>query len=420
MTLKKKKKKKKKNVEETTFNIKKYDMVLWTYLNEKQVEIYKCFINSSLVDNVVNTGQNILSTINSLKKVCDHPRLLKFSEIDRISSQLIPTTLPINGYQSESGKLNLLVSLVTYLYQTKQRVLIFSLHTRMLDLIEQCLHPLPFLFYRIDGTTTVKDRQALVDEFNANSQIFCMLLSTKSSGVGLNLTGANRVIIYEPSWNPTTEDQAIDRAFRIGQTKQVHVYRLITCGTVEETMYRRQVYKTSLINLAQKRSSNQIISATPIKNTNLSHNFTSRSLKKGFFKPQKFFTKSELKDLFSLNNHKLSLVFQILKQANQTKQLELNDEINQDLHYFKHQLKQQIYGTHFNNNIFHISYDAAILAELAKVTSQANYFAASARDRDRAYQNQNHLGGSVNHLGGSVNQQCSKWYKCQFKSKSVA
>ena len=85
------------------------------------------------------------------------------------------------------------------------------------------------------------ERQRIVDEFNEDESIFCMLLTTQVGGVGLMLTGADRVIIFDPSWNPSTDAQAVDRAYRIGQTRRVVVHRLITCGTIEEKIYRKQV-----------------------------------------------------------------------------------------------------------------------------------------------------------------------------------
>jgi DNA excision repair protein ERCC-6 len=116
----------------------------------------------------------------------------------------------------------------------------------MLDIIEKVFDGY-VSFLRIDGQTAEKFRQRNVDHFNdLSSGIDCMLLSTKAAGVGITLNGANRAIIYDPSWNPAEDMQAIDRCYRIGQTRNVTVYRFITSGTVEEKMYEKQVHKDGI------------------------------------------------------------------------------------------------------------------------------------------------------------------------------
>lgn len=110
----------------------------------------------------------------------------------------------------------------------------------MLNIIERVLESIPFA--RIDGSTKETERQRRVDDFNSsNGKAKVMLLSTKAAGVGLTLTGADRAVIYDPSWNPAEDAQAVDRCYRIGQTKEVTVFRFITAGTVEEKMYEKQV-----------------------------------------------------------------------------------------------------------------------------------------------------------------------------------
>ncbi|RKO85515.1 hypothetical protein BDK51DRAFT_32338, partial [Blyttiomyces helicus] len=100
----------------------------------------------------------------------------------------------------------------------------------------------------MDGTTAVKNRIAMVDEFNDNPSIYVFLLTTKVGGLGINLTGANRLIIFDPDWNPSTDVQARERAWRVGQTRSVTVYRLMTSGTIEEKIYHRQIFKQFLSN----------------------------------------------------------------------------------------------------------------------------------------------------------------------------
>jgi hypothetical protein len=116
----------------------------------------------------------------------------------------------------------------------------------MLDIIQKALKEVVTLA-RIDGRTAEKHRQSIVDDFNSGTSVVdAMLLSTKAAGVGLTLTGADRVVIYDPSWTPAEDSQAVDRAYRIGQTKKVFVYRMITAGTVEEKMYEKQVHKDGI------------------------------------------------------------------------------------------------------------------------------------------------------------------------------
>ncbi|KAJ6835315.1 DNA excision repair protein CSB [Iris pallida] len=128
------------------------------------------------------------------------------------------------------------------------RVLLFAQTQQMLDILEKFLHAHEYSYRRMDGLTPVKQRMALIDEFNNSSDIFIFILTTKVGGLGTNLTGANRVIIYDPDWNPSTDMQARERAWRIGQTRDVTVYRLITRGTIEEKVYHRQIYKHFLTN----------------------------------------------------------------------------------------------------------------------------------------------------------------------------
>lgn len=118
----------------------------------------------------------------------------------------------------------------------------------MLDILELYVQQEDFNYKRMDGNTSIGSRQSLVNQFNGDSRIFLFLLSTRVGGVGLNLTGADRVIIFDPDWNPATDTQARERAWRIGQDKAVTIYRLLTTGTIEEKIYQRQVFKQFLTN----------------------------------------------------------------------------------------------------------------------------------------------------------------------------
>lgn len=123
------------------------------------------------------------------------------------------------------------------------RALIFSQSRMMLDIIENMVETDGYTYVRMDGTTPIRQRQDLMDRFNADEHIFLALLTTRVGGVGLNLIGADRVIIFDPDWNPTTDAQARERSWRVGQHRDVCVYRLITMGTVEEFIFKRQLAK---------------------------------------------------------------------------------------------------------------------------------------------------------------------------------
>lgn len=116
----------------------------------------------------------------------------------------------------------------------------------MLDIIEKFVSDRGYQYFRLDGNSYMNSRQVKIDNFNRDESIFLFLLTTRVGGVGLNLIGANRVIIFDPDWNPSTDIQARERCWRIGQTKNVIIYRLMTVGTVEEKIYHRQIFKQYL------------------------------------------------------------------------------------------------------------------------------------------------------------------------------
>lgn len=136
-----------------------------------------------------------------------------------------------------SAKCQAIAKLLPSLQQAGHRPLIFSQWTGMLDILEWALESLGFSYVRLDGSTPVLERQALVDSYNSSKDTFAFLLSTRSGGQGLNLTGADTVILHDVDFNPQVDRQAEDRCHRIGQTKPVTVYRLVTKRTVDENIY---------------------------------------------------------------------------------------------------------------------------------------------------------------------------------------
>jgi hypothetical protein len=224
----------------------KSDFVVWTHISSQQRSMYEKYVDSgeSAVASVLSgESTSPLEAITWLKKLCGHPIL--------VDKKYQGAAINFENYDPDelirySSKLQVLVELIDRLRRDGHRTLIFSQSTRMLDIIERVLHARVRLS-RIDGSTKERDRQSRVDDFNSkSSRTEVMLLSTKAAGVGLTLTGADRTIIYDPSWNPAEDSQAVDRCYRIGQTKEVVVFRLIAAGTVEEKMYEKQVHKDGI------------------------------------------------------------------------------------------------------------------------------------------------------------------------------
>ncbi|KAJ3086074.1 swr1 complex component [Quaeritorhiza haematococci] len=148
--------------------------------------------------------------------------------------------------QYDCGKLQTLDSLLRRLKTEGHRALIFTQMTKMLDILEIFLNMHGHRYLRLDGRTKVEQRQALMDRFNNDPRILVFILSTRSGGVGMNLIGADTVIFYDSDWNPAMDAQAQDRAHRIGQTRDVHIYRLITEHSIEENMLRKANKKRAL------------------------------------------------------------------------------------------------------------------------------------------------------------------------------
>lgn len=128
------------------------------------------------------------------------------------------------------------------------KILLFSTYTAMFEIIEKELKKEKISYFKLTGQTKVSERIGLVEEFNQNSEIKVFLISLKAGGTGLNLTGADMVIHYDPWWNLSAENQATDRAYRIGQKNNVQVYKLITKNSIEEKIYELQEKKAKLID----------------------------------------------------------------------------------------------------------------------------------------------------------------------------
>lgn len=218
---------------------KKTEHVLFCSLSEEQRSAYRAFLASSEVEQIFDGNRNSLYGIDILRKICNHSDLL---EREQSSNH------PDYGNPERSGKLKVMAQVLDSWKGQGHRVLIFSQTQQMLDIIENYIISKGFTYRRMDGSTPVRQRMALIDEFNESSHVFVFILTTRVGGLGTNLIGANKVVIFDPDWNPSTDMQARERAWRIGQTRDVTIYRLITRGTIEEKVYHRQIYKHFLTN----------------------------------------------------------------------------------------------------------------------------------------------------------------------------
>ncbi|KAG9238171.1 putative DNA helicase INO80 [Amylocarpus encephaloides] len=162
------------------------------------------------------------------------------SEKQRFTNIAVPS---MRRFVTDSGKLAKLDQLLFKLKDEGHRVLLYFQMTKMIDLMEEYLTYRNYKYLRLDGSTKLEDRRDTVHDFQTRPEIFIFLLSTRAGGLGINLTSADTVIFYDSDWNPTIDSQAMDRAHRLGQTRQVTVYRLITRGTIEERIRKRALQK---------------------------------------------------------------------------------------------------------------------------------------------------------------------------------
>jgi len=151
--------------------------------------------------------------------------------------------------QYDCGKLQELARLLRERHAGGHRVLIFTQMTKILDILEIFLNHHGYLYLRLDGATKIEDRQYITERFNVDERVFAFIASSRSGGVGINLTGADTVIFYDSDFNPQMDRQCEDRAHRIGQMRDVHIYRFISQYTVEEAMLRKANQKRHLDNI---------------------------------------------------------------------------------------------------------------------------------------------------------------------------
>lgn len=221
---------------------KKSERVLFCKLTKLQRDNYEAFLRSEEMTSIMNGKRQALYGIDLLRKICNHPDLVDHKTLSK-------KTAYSYGAGNKSGKMQVVKALLEIWKRNGHKTLLFAQHRIMLDILEIFIKGLKgFNYRRMDGNTSIKDRQTLVDEFNNDPNLHVFLLTTKVGGLGVNLTGADRVIIYDPDWNPSTDVQARERAWRLGQKREVEIYRLMTAGTIEEKIYHRQIFKQFLTN----------------------------------------------------------------------------------------------------------------------------------------------------------------------------
>jgi DNA repair and recombination protein RAD54B len=263
----------------------KSEYILFCRPTSAQVSVYKAILESPVIGAAIRSNDTALQLITFLKKVCNSPSLLgqrsdgEEKEIKdanlRHALQGIDRQIIRSNPVTSSGKMRVLESLLTKLKSsTQEKIVLVSNYTATLDIIQNLLASHDLKYLRLDGSTPQSRRQDMVDTFNrtSSSVYFAFLLSAKSGGVGLNLIGASRLVLFDVDWNPSTDLQAMARIHRDGQKRDVKIYRLLIGGGIDEKIYQRQVTK---LGLADSVMDNKSGSAS--------------------------FTQAELRDLFTLD-----------------------------------------------------------------------------------------------------------------------
>jgi len=233
----------------------KTEQVLFCRLTKRQRILYEAYLQSDAVKNALRGTGQVFKPIITLRKICNHPDLVcngsqeslesfarnGFHDVNDSDSSGSDVECHLNDYGNKStteslvercGKFEVLAKILPLWFSQGHRVLIFSQWKKTLNLIQQFITEMGWNMMRMDGSTNIASRQSMVDRFNSDTSIFGMLMTTRTGGVGLNLIGANRIVLYDPDWNPQTDAQARERSWRYGQSKSVTIYRLIVAGTI--------------------------------------------------------------------------------------------------------------------------------------------------------------------------------------------
>ena len=248
-------------------------------LTPLQHSLYEHFLESKAAKAALTGKQSmVLAAITALKKLCNHPKLIHdmiagakntgqngAAGFETCAEFFAPGMYDVqgarggargkgglcDGWEFHSGKFAVLARLLAILRaETKDRVVIISNYTQTLDLVQLLCRQNNYPAVRLDGTTSISKRQKLVKQFNDPTQNqFVFLLSSKAGGCGINLIGGNRLVLFDPDWNPANDKQAAARCWRDGQKKKCYLYRLFAAGSIEEKVFQRQLSKESLQNV---------------------------------------------------------------------------------------------------------------------------------------------------------------------------
>lgn len=278
---------------------KKSDRVVFCPLTETQSDAYENFLDSDIVDYIRNSSDPcscasgkkagwccrkflpqggkwqsyVFPAISNLQKLSNHLAILIPQSTDPKEKQnkdlemlqiavpdqwreLYKTRGSILNYSNPEfcGKWKVLKKLLKWWHANGDKVLVFSHSVRLLKMLQMLFNHTSYNVSYLDGTMSYEDRSRVVDDFNSDPRQFVFLISTRAGGVGLNITSANKVVVVDPNWNPAYDLQAQDRAYRIGQLRDVEVFRLVSAGTIEEIVYARQIYKQQQANIGYNAS----------------------------------------------------------------------------------------------------------------------------------------------------------------------
>jgi SNF2 family DNA or RNA helicase len=289
---------------------KKSDRVVFCPLTNTQASAYEKYLDSDIVQLIKNSGDLcdcgsgkkagwcchttledgtkwqtwVFPAITTLQKLSNHLAILIPQGIDPSDKQAkdlenLQIALPeqweklyrsrdsILNYANPEfcGKWRILRKLLKFWYEEGgNKVLVFSHSVRLLKMLQMLFTSTAYTVAYLDGAMKYDDRYKVVADFNADPTQFVFLISTKAGGVGLNITSANKVVVVDPNWNPSYDLQAQDRAYRIGQTRDVEVFRLISQGTLEEIVYARQIYKQQQASIGYNASSERRYVSYPV------------------------------------------------------------------------------------------------------------------------------------------------------------
>ncbi|CAN6245995.1 unnamed protein product [Urochloa humidicola] len=266
-------------------------------LTPLQTTLYNHFIHSKNVKCLISEEakqSKILAYITVLKKLCNHPKLiydtikssnsggsgfddcLRFFPPELFSGRSGSWTGGGGMWVELSGKMHVLARLLGHLRQkTDDRIVLVSNYTQTLDLFVQLCRERRYPYVRLDGATSISKRQKLVNQFNDLSRDeFVFLLSSKAGGCGLNLVGGNRLVLFDPDWNPANDKQAAARVWRDGQKKRVYIYRFLSTGTIEEKVYQRQMSKEGLQKVIQQEQTDNKMQGSSLSTEDLRDLFT--------------------------------------------------------------------------------------------------------------------------------------------------